>query len=372
LWPSCRKTVRRAEMTRSVEVSALDLRYESYRMRNPAVEARLLASIAERGIEEALEGVEAAGGSILLNGFKRYRCASKLRIQEAPYASLGEDEAAAIITLLRVSTDRSLTILEQARFIQELRKRDAMTVADIAGRLSRSKSWVSMRLSLMAEMSAVVRDKLFSGAFPVYPYMYTLRQFMRMNGVGKQDIEDFVVALAGNKFSVREIEQLAHGYFRGPTSFREAIRQGHVALALDWFRQVPQDPDGSNEFERVLLKDLEITQKYIQRVMGKSQDRRLQTPAFFAQAHLLTAGILSQARAFFEVMRKLHDRCGQTTSGVSPPPGGDGTQPDRASTPDQPQHGASHHPTKGPDAGAHSPRQDPGGSGSARAALPGM
>jgi predicted transcriptional regulator len=359
-------------MTRSVELSALDLRYESYRMRNPAVETRLLASIAERGIEEALEGVEAAGGSILLNGFKRYRCASKLRIQVAPYASLGEDEAAAIITLLRVSNDRSLTILEQARFIEELRKRDAMTVADIAGQLSRSKSWVSMRLGLIAEMSAAVREKLFRGEFPVYSYMYTLRQFMRMNGVGKQDIEDFVVALAGRKLSLREIEQLAHGYFRGPTSFREAIRQGHVALALDWFRQVSEDPDGCNEFERVLLKDLEITQKYIQRVMGKSQDRRLQTPAFFAQAHLLTAGILSQARAFLEVMRKLHDRCGQAPSSVSPPPGGDGTQPDRASTPDQPQHGANHHPTKGRDTGPHAPRQDPGRSGSAETTLPGM
>jgi len=359
-------------MTRSVELSALDLRYESYRMRNPAAEARLLASIAERGIEEALEGVEAAGGSILLNGFKRYRCATKLRIRMAPYASLGEDEAAAIVTLLRVSNDRSLTILEQARFIEELRKRNAMSVADISGRLSRSKSWVSMRLGLMGEISEVVREKLFSGGFPVYPYMYTLRQFMRMNGVAKQDIEDFVVALAGKKLSVREIEQLAHGYFRGPASFRETIRQGHVALALDWFRQVPEDPDGSNEFERVLLKDLEITQKYIQRAMGKSQDRRLKTPAFFAQAHLLTAGILSQGRAFFEAMRKLHDRCGQTASGLSPSSGGDGTQPDRASTPDQPQHGASDRGTEGRDAAAHAQRQDPGGSGSARATPPGM
>ena len=45
-------------MGREVEPAALDLRYESYRMKNPAVEARLLASIAERGIEEPLEGVD--------------------------------------------------------------------------------------------------------------------------------------------------------------------------------------------------------------------------------------------------------------------------------------------------------------------------
>jgi predicted transcriptional regulator len=359
-------------MTRSVELAALDLRYESYRMRSAAGEARLLAAIAERGIEEALEGVDVAGGSILLNGFKRYRCAAKLRIRMAPYASLAEDEAAAIVMLLRISNDRSLTILEQARFIEELRQRNGMSVADIAARLSRSKSWVSMRLGLMGEMSEAVREKLFGGEFPVYAYMYTLRQFMRMNGVGKQDIEDFVVALAGKKLSVREIEQLAQGYFRGPATFRETIRQGRVALALDWFRQVPQDPDGSNEYERVLLKDLEITQKYIQRVMGKSQDRRLKTPAFWAQAHLLTAGILSQGRAFFEAMRKLHDRCGQTASGFSPSSGGDGTQPDCAATPDQPQHGANDHRTKGPDAAPHAQRQDPGGCGSVETALPGM
>ena len=33
-------------MEREIELAALDLRYESYRMRNPAAEARLLAAIA--------------------------------------------------------------------------------------------------------------------------------------------------------------------------------------------------------------------------------------------------------------------------------------------------------------------------------------
>src|SRR3989475_6646292 len=182
--------------------------------------------------------------------------------------------------------------------------------------------------------------------------------FMRMNGVHKQDIEDFVVALSGKKLSVREIEQLAHGYFRGPASFREAIREGHTALVLDRMGQVPEDPDGSTDFERVLLKDLEITHKYMQRIMGKSEDRRLKTRAFLAQAHLLTAGILSQSRAFVEVMRKLHDRCGQAQGGVPAPPGGDGSKPDRAPAPDQPEHGSSDHRPTRRDAPAHALRQD--------------
>jgi len=328
-------------------------------MKNPAVEARLLASIAERGIEEPLEGVEGTEGSLLLNGFKRYRCASKLGIRQVPYASLGKDAASGIVNLLRVSNDRSLTILEQARFIDELRQFEQMSVADIAEQLQRSKSWVSMRIGLIGEMTEVVRERIFGGTFPVYPYMYTLRQFMRMNGVKKQDIEDFVVAVSGKKLSVREIEQLAQGYFRGPDSLRQAIREGHTALVLDRMGRVPEAPDGTNEFERVLLKDLEITQKYMQRVMGKSQDRRLKTRAFLAEAHLLTAGILGQTRAFGEVMRKLHDRCGQAQGGVPAAPGRNGAQPDRASAPDEPEHRSRHHRTKGRDAQPDALGQDP-------------
>ena len=298
-------------MAREIELSTLDLRYESYRMRQPAVESRLLASIAQRGIEEPLEGVDRQEASILLNGFKRYRCARKLGIETAPYASLGEDEAAAIMSLLRTSNDKALGILEQAGFIDELKNLHKMSVAEIAGELSRSKSWVSMRLGLIGEMSAVVRRTLFAGAFPVYPYMYTLRQFMRMNGVKRSDVEAFVVAVSGKRLSVREIERLAHGYFRGPESFREEIRSGNIALPLERMRRVPEDPEGCNDFERALLRDLEITQKYMQRVMGKATDRRLSTRVFHAQANLLTAGILSRAQAFFQVMRELHDRSGQ-------------------------------------------------------------
>src|SRR5437773_7006528 len=120
-------------MGQEVELSALDLRYQSYRMKNPALEARLLASIAVRGIEEPLEGVDRADGNVLLNGFKRYRCAWKLGIRVAPYASLGEDAALGIINLLRVSNDRSLTILEQSRFIDELRQLHQMSVNRIDG-----------------------------------------------------------------------------------------------------------------------------------------------------------------------------------------------------------------------------------------------
>ena len=215
------------------------------------------------------------------------------------------------MNLLRISNNRALSILEQAAFIDELSTTGHLSVAEIAKELSRSKSWVSMRLGLISEMSATIRAKLFSGAFPVYSYMYTLRPFMRMNGVSGEEVEQFVMAVSGKDLSVRDIEQLAHGYFRGPDSFRQEILKGNLALPLKRLREMPQNPDGCSEFERVMLRDLEITQKYMQRVMGKSQDSRLKSRPFHAQANLLSAAILSRVPAFNQSLKQLHDRSGQ-------------------------------------------------------------
>jgi len=213
---------------------------------------------------------------------------------------------------LKLSNNRSLSLLEQAAFIAELKNARGLNVAEIAAELSRSKSWVTMRLGLMAEMSQAVRQRLFAGAFPVYSFMYLMRQFMRMNGIKPEQVEAFILATSGQGLSVREVEQLAHGFFRGPDSFRQEILKGNLALPLAQMREMPQSRDGCSEFERVLLGDLELTQKYMQRVMGKSQERqKLTSRAFHAQCHLLSAGILSRSRAFLDTLRALHDHNGQ-------------------------------------------------------------
>src|SRR5438046_2280217 len=119
-------------MARDVELSSLDLRYEGYRMKNAGLEERLLASIIQRGIEEPLQGVEVQDASLLLNGFKRYRCARQLQLHSVPYASLGQDAAAGILNLLRTSNNRALSILEQAAFIDELHTIRQFSVAQMA------------------------------------------------------------------------------------------------------------------------------------------------------------------------------------------------------------------------------------------------
>jgi hypothetical protein len=297
-------------MSEKVERTSLDLRYQAYRLRNETAEARLLMSIAERDIEQPLSGVDTPQGRLLLDGFKRYRCAAKLGIECVPYVSLGTEEAEGITALVRVTKQSTLSILEQARFVVELLSMHDLSLADVAEMLSRSKAWVSMRRGLLQEMSQAVQEILFRGAFPVYSYMVTLRPFMRMNGVGRPEIERFVQAVAGQRLSVREIELLAHGYFRGPAALRESIDQGNWKWSLQQMQTVPEDPEGCNDVERGLLRELERLLKSMQHVTTRCDDPCLRTRAFYAQANLLVASLLSRRESFFQKMEEFHDRSG--------------------------------------------------------------
>jgi len=290
-----------------IERSQLDLRYEGHRLRQRGLEDRLLASIAREGIREPLAGTVIGSVCVLLDGFKRYRCARQLHVERVPFVLLGPDEASAILALLQASPRSRLSVLEEARFLDELTAR-GMSLAELAGALGRSKAWVSLRLGLLEAMSPAVREKVFGGQLPVYSWIYTVAPFRRLNGVTVSQVDEFVGAVSGRGLSVRQIQQLAHGYFRGPESFRQELRHGHLTLLLEQMAAVPVDPDGCSEFERILVGDLEQIQKHAQRVAAKSQDRRLQSRAFLVQCHLLTGGLLSRSPGFLKILQQLHDR----------------------------------------------------------------
>ncbi|MBR9986972.1 MAG: chromosome partitioning protein ParB [Desulfosarcina sp.] len=298
-------------MVQQVEINSLDLRYQGCRMRSPGAEKAMLLSILEKGIRDPLCGIDNEQGRILLDGFKRYRCAQKLGVGIVPYRSLGCDKVNGIVELIRMSNATSLGILEQAKLMDELKSVHHMSVSEIAGLVDKSKGWVGMRVGLIGQMSPLVMGKIFDGKFPVYAYMYTLRPFIRMNGVNKKEVDEFVGAVAGKQLSIRDIEILAHGYFKGGDELRRQIKDGDILWALSRLKQTSSNTGDCTELERQMLKDLEVTQKYMQRVRCKTQDKRLTTSGFFAQANLLTGGILRQLAPFTQAIRQFHDRTGQ-------------------------------------------------------------
>ena len=84
-----------------------------------------------------------------------------------------------------------------------------------------------------------------------------------------------------------------------------------MKMCIEKFKQVPDNPDDCNEFERGFLHDLEIMQKYMLRVMQKSGNKKFENNSFYAQANLVSAGILSKIQIFTKTLKELYDKSGQ-------------------------------------------------------------
>lgn len=301
-------------MKRDVEIVELDLRYEKSRMRAPGRERQLLLSIMESGIADPLFGFEPAGSGekVLLDGFKRLRCAVKAGLQVVPFESLGEDEPTAIIGLLKAANRSAISFLEQAMFVEELHKTHGLVIAEIANRLQKSKSWVRVRLEIFSNMSVETRSSILSGAFPLYSYLYTLHPHRRLPGsASKAEVDEFVKLTAGKGLSTREIERLLTAYFRGGQEMREQLKKGDLGWCLEEMRRREEASKSSelSESENKVVRDLEIVVGTMSRLGLKLPGCDVSKPAFTARADLLADKILSQLNPFNKTVKEFYDRC---------------------------------------------------------------
>lgn len=293
-----------------VEISHIDTSFERIRIRDRAAQKAILDSIIEGGIREPLKCViPPQGRMLLLDGFKRLRCAVKLGIKAVPVVSLGSDEATAILHLLRTSTAKTLSTLEQAALVDELHQAHRMSISQIAHHLERSPAWVSLRLGLIDEMTETVKEAVFAGRFPLRSYMYTLRPFTRVKGSKKSEIDLFVKSVSGKGLGIRALDVLAHSFFEGGPEMREQITHGNIDWTLNQLtQQTARDHCSLNEWESKTLKGLELVQGCIVRVPRQLKDARLKSSEFFSEADILTEGILKGIDFFIKTLRWFYDQ----------------------------------------------------------------
>ena len=291
-----------------IEIEKIDRRWEGIRLPNERQEQTLLSSICAGGISEPLQGVMSGETPLLLDGFKRLRCCRKLSLQIAPVVSLGVDEAGGMLALLRQSNTRVLNLLEQAALVDELKARCQMSVMEIARQLERSPAWVSVRLGILSQLSENVREAIFSGKFPARAYLYTLRSFTRANKISQSEINHFVQAVSGKHLSLRQIDLLAHGYFRGGAALKTQIQQGKIRWTLEQMqRSQTRENSPFNQQEKRILLELEMAQKYIYRLLAGLPTAGLSSNEFFAEADLLVEGILRVLPHLKKSLETMHD-----------------------------------------------------------------
>jgi hypothetical protein len=296
---------------REIETKRIITKYESFRLKNKVKEKYLLTSILKNGVKEPLSCVNQDRDYILLDGFKRLRCCYKLKIFYVPVTEVGLDEAESILYIIRQSNEKTLTIVEQARFVDELKKSFGLGVSEIAKRLEVSKAWVSVRTGILDEMSDCIKQEVFSGRFPLWSYMYTLRQFTRVNKIPKQTIDQFVKAVSGKGLSQRNIEKLAYGYFRGNEQMKKQIEKGNLEWTLKQMSgetgfSYTQESDLSRE-ESGFIRDLELCQKYMTRVHRGLSYKKKGSKVFEKTVKLLLDGIGEILEVFRKEIKQYYD-----------------------------------------------------------------
>ena len=310
----------------TVDITKINIINKSLKLKNKKAEKDLLSSISENGILEPLMGLFKNDVFILIDGFKRYRCCQKLYINTLPIEVMANDEANAFIKTLKISNSKSLHILEQAKFIKELKNNHDMTARSIAASLDKSTNWVSTRLTLLKELTPLLEEKIFKGHFPVWNAMGILHQCKRSNIASSDEIDNFVKATSGKGLSVKDIDLLANGYFKGGDEFKNQIKNGNFTWSINKLKDGNTQSDTLNDNEKRLLKDLEIASKYIGRIIFKLPSLQ-NNKNFISTGGLLAEGILDKLDKFQEILTLFiqevqNDQQGKSKCGMASLSGG--------------------------------------------------
>lgn len=205
-----------------LEFHQVDLRYESLRTRSAAREARLVASLAERGQQVPVVVVTTSeyGHHVLVDGYKRVRALQRLGRDtvRAMVWDLGEAEALLVERLMRSGDGAGA--LEEGWLLAELRDRFGMTVDELGRRFDRSASWVSRRLGLVSELPREIQDQVRRGEIAAHAAMRHLVPLARANA---GEAVRFAAAIGPHRPTSREVGTLCAGWLSGSDATRRVL-----------------------------------------------------------------------------------------------------------------------------------------------------
>jgi ParB/RepB/Spo0J family partition protein len=203
-----------------LEFHQLDLRYDGLRVRQPARERRLLASLAEIGQQMPIVVVTSASQYVVVDGHKRIRCLHRLH-RDTVAAVVWEMAACeALIFRHLLQTDGTENVFEQAWLLRTLHQEHGLALAVVARRFDRSVSWVSRRLSLVRTLPDTVQQQVREGHIVAHAAMKYLVPLARAK---RDDCVRLADAVAPHRLTTREIGRLYQHYVGGPEATRALV-----------------------------------------------------------------------------------------------------------------------------------------------------
>jgi ParB/RepB/Spo0J family partition protein len=331
-----------------LEFHQLDLRYDTLRVRQPARERRLLASLADVGQQMPIVVVTSASQYVVVDGHKRVRCLHRLH-RDTVAAVIWEMAAGeALIFRHLLQTDATENVFEQAWLLRTLHEEHGLALEVIAQRFDRSVSWVSRRLSLVRTLPDPIQQQVRDGHIVAHAAMKYLVPLARANA---DACARLAAAIAPHRLTTRQIGRLYQHYLAGPEATRELVLTDPwlVLRLTDEAGPVRLRPEASAP--EALIADLHLLGAIARRAHRRLQHGGGLLPPDRARAwRVFEAAQLDFHDLHRRCEQELRDaRPGTAHSDFEPADEGPGDSPDRAGARDLPGHGADGAESRQPD-----------------------
>jgi ParB family transcriptional regulator, chromosome partitioning protein len=249
-----------------LEFHQLDRRWEHLRVRHPARQRRLLASLAEAGQQTPIVVVAAEGQAdryLVIDGYKRLAALQQLGQDavEAVVWPMSEAEALVLDRSLRFSERE--TALEQGWLLAELEQRYGYGQEELARRFDRSLSWVSRRLALVDLLPEALQQQVREGKVSAHVAMKFLVPVAR---VSLEDCERMAAVFAQHHCDTRQAGQLYAAWRDGSPLTRQRLLD---QPELFFKTQRPAEPNASATGAAGLLRDLEMAAAIVNRAQRR-------------------------------------------------------------------------------------------------------
>jgi ParB family chromosome partitioning protein len=249
-----------------LEFHQLDRRWEHLRVRHPARQRRLLASLAESGQQTPIVVVAAEGQAdryVVIDGYKRIAALEQLGRDTAEAVVWPMSEAAAVLLDRSLRLSEHETALEVGWLLAELEQRFGYGLDELARRFDRSVSWVSRRLALVEVLPEAIQQQVREGKIPAQVALKFLVPVARQS---LQDCQRMAAIFAQHHCGTREAGQLYAAWRKGSPALRQRILDA-PDLFFKAQRQAQEKAPAGTGAE--LLRDLEMVAAIVNRAQRR-------------------------------------------------------------------------------------------------------
>lgn len=305
-------------MPQALEFHQLDRRLEHLRVRHPASQRRLIASLAETGQQTPIIVIQQAERYLVIDGHKRIAALQTLGRDTVQAVVWDMNEADALLLQRSLRMSEPDSALEQGWLLSEMEERLGYSIDDLARRFDRSPSWVARRLSLVETLPEAVQQQVREGKIGA---QIAMRYLVPVARVSLEQCLQMAAVFANQHWTTRQTA----AFYNAWRDAKAAVRQRMLANPELFLKTQQQQPPPATTLETELNKILGIAQRSLQ----QAESPPLNSEQLLRKIHHATE-LLNELAGKIEEYKHHHAEPSATHNDSGTPPKGRQQTRDRA------------------------------------------